>query len=102
MVANPVQNGFFKIGVTAFDVNKRLRSLASAGVVGEFIAIDTVIAHDRFAAEGGAHKRMELLAPRHKEFFYTDYRTATATMRESVTIDNATLERAFPGMEQVV
>lgn len=100
-MANPSQHGFFKIGVTAFDVTKRLRSLVSAGVVGEFIAIDTAIAHDRFASEGGAHKSMERVAQRHKEFFYTDYRTASHVMQESVRHDNELLQKAFPGVDRL-
>lgn len=99
VVANPVNRGFYKIGVTAHDVKKRLRSLRSAGVVGEFVEVDAVFALDRFAAEKRAHRKMAAVAPQHKEFFVTDFRVASEAVQSSVAAENEVLTRAFPGVD---
>lgn len=98
VVTNPMNPGFYKIGVTGFDVNKRLRSLKSAGVVGEFVEVETAVALDRYSAESRAHQAMQKNFPRHKEFFFTDYKTASKVMRQSVASDNAVLKHAFSGV----
>lgn len=90
-------SGFYKIGVTSVDVGRRMRSLRSAGVVGEFLAVDEAFALDRFAAESRAHRSMQQRSTvRDREFFVTDYKTASDVMRECVKFDNEALSRAFP------
>lgn len=98
VVANPVNKGFYKIGVTAHDVKKRLRSLRSAGVVGEFFEVDAVFALDRFAAEKRAHRKMAAVAPKHKEFFVTEYKVAIEAVQTSAAVENKVLSQAFPGV----
>lgn len=95
VVANPVHVNLYKVGVTKGPLEKRLRSLKTAGVVGEFIEIDQVFALDRFAAERLAHHILSSRVERHKEFFVTDYQTACAVVRKTVEADNSILERAF-------
>lgn len=96
VVVNPVNAHWFKVGVTGKCLNTRLRSLRTAGVVGQFIEVDQIHALDRFGAEGRAHKAMNLLSERHKEFFVTDWKTACRVLRNSVEEDNAVLLAAFP------
>jgi T5orf172 domain len=95
VVANPVHAGLYKIGVTKGDLSKRLRSLKTAGVVGEFLEIDQFQALDRFAAEKMAHRNLSKVAQRHKEFFATDWKTACGMTRQGVDSDNKILKQAF-------
>lgn len=95
VVANPIHKHWYKVGMTAGSVEKRLRSLNTAGVIGDFIEIDQAYAFDRFSAEKMSHQTLSLLAQKHKEFFVTNWQTACHAMRESVSRDNAILQKAF-------
>jgi hypothetical protein len=95
VVANPVNNGLYKVGLTGGILEKRIRSLKTAGVVGEFIEVDHAHALDRFAAEKMAHRALGAVSQSHKEFFVTDWKTACQAVQDSVASDNALLRLAF-------
>lgn len=98
VVHNPAMPGFYKIGLTrSATIDKRLKSLNSAGVVGKIYEVDCALAIDRFGAEAAAHKEMGRHAQQHKEYFAcADYRLVSAVMKKAVDSDNSTLMKAFP------
>ncbi len=95
VVANPVHKGLYKIGLTAGNLEKRLRSLNTAGVVGEFIEIGHAHAFDRFVVEKMAHRKLSKVTQRHKEFFVTDWKVACQAVQDSASADNVLLQSAF-------
>lgn len=102
VATNPVHAGVYKIGVTAFDVRKRMSSLKTAGVLGSFIEVGQERALDRFQAEARALREMAQRGERHKELFRTSYATALRCVDQGVSQDNAALIAAFPGVERIL
>lgn len=98
VVHNPINRNFYKIGLTgAATLEKRLRSLNSAGVVGEIHEVERAYALDRFGAEGQAHKQMGKHTVQHKEYFVCDdYKLVSSVMQDAVKEDNTILCRSFP------
>lgn len=102
VASNPVHVGLYKVGSTAGETTAaRLKSLRTAGVVGEFHEIESFACLDRFGAERRAHRAMATQSQQHKEFFVTDHRTVTDVVRDCVASDNAALEKAFPWIGHV-
>lgn len=95
VVANPVFRRLYKVGSTSKSLEQRIRSLETAGVVGEFVEVFQSPAIDRFAAEARAHRALSAMANQYKEFFDIDWQTACRVTREAVECDNALLARAF-------
>jgi hypothetical protein len=95
VVTNPVHKDLYKVGMTSSSLEKRLRSLKTAGVVGEFIEVDQVQVLDRFVVERMAHHALASKAERHKEFFVTDWRSARLAILEAAAMDNHRLLQAF-------
>lgn len=84
VAANPMLEGFVKVGTTTLPPNKRMKSLTSAGVVGEFFLLKSWFVHDRFAIEALAHRH--LAGPlRHKEFFKVHWEVAFTAVEQAIS-----------------
>lgn len=103
IAGNPAQWGLYKVGSTAASTSDaRMHSLSAAGVVGSFQEVGSFACIDRFGAERFAHKTLEKIATRHKEFFAAEPRAIIETVRTCVSKDNALLKQAFPWVIGVV
>lgn len=93
VVTNPVNAGLYKVGQTREDMAARLKSLNSAGVVGYFVEVHSVVVSDRFYVERAAQRRLAQSAARHKEFFQCDFGTAMQALQVAAAADEAALAR---------
>lgn len=93
VVTNPVHVNLYKVGQTQGDVQERISSLNSAGVVGYFVPVTDVQVKDRFAVEAAVHRvlRARKGTQNHKEFFECTWDVAMEALREQVARENAAL-----------
>lgn len=91
VVTNPVHGGLYKVGQTREDMQARLRTLNSAGVVGYFVEVYSVLVLDRFHVERAAQRALARTAVQHKEFFQCDYETATRALEAAAAQDATAL-----------
>ena len=95
VVGNPVNRDVYKIGETSGNKD-RLKSLRTAGVLGRYELVDSVLAWDRFYCESSAHRNAEKLSTyRDRELFQMKFSDAIKTVQEVVKKDNRILSNAF-------
>lgn len=98
LLAHPTIGGLYKIGQTGKSAEARLKSLHSAGVVGEFVLIKSWPVLDRFHVESLIHRRLEA-RHRHKEFFEGTWQELSGAIEEEVLAESQLLERLKESLE---
>lgn len=98
IAANPVTDKFVKVGLTAGSAEHRMHQLNSAGVIGEYICVQSWDVWDRFTLERKAHKTLKAAGyTQHKEHFAAPWKLVIPIVEEVIHADaRAFVAQGFP------